>query len=234
MVMYSQAVATLHRISIFSGMRPADLRHLAAIARIHRVPKGVLVFKKKMAGNHLFVVIKGRIKIYSELEAGGRRKTFAFLEPGDFFGEMTLLDKKGRSLSAQAMADTELLTISRREFQNLIVQEPTFTLSVMKTLIGRLRQANEEIEALTFRSLYGRVCRKIMELAAKDAKDKKLNGRVLTINVTHAELADMAGTARELVTKVMSSLRRMRVVVCQDRTIKILSNSKLKELAQVE
>lgn len=230
---HSEAVSLLKKISIFEGMGGADLKRLASIARVHQVPKGILIFEKRMAGNHLFVVMKGRIKIYSGLDQSNKKKTFAYLEPGDFFGEMSLLDKKGRSLSAQAMEETELLTISRKEFQRLLLEEPQFTLNVTKTLIERLRRANEEIEALTFRSLYGRVCRQILEMAKKYGKGGKSGGSI-PMSVTHAELADLAGTAREMVTKVLSSLRRLRVIDYEDHRIRILSDNKLKELSQSE
>lgn len=225
------AISALKRIPLFSGLSSTDLQRVARLARVHQVPKGSLVFRKKMAGNHLFIVLKGRIKIFSELDQSVRKKTFAYLEQGDFFGEMSLLDKKGRSLSAHALYDTELLTISRSEFQRLLSNEPSFTLKVLKTIIERLRQANEEIESLTFRSLYGRICRKLLDMSQSQVKQK--NGGP-GIPVTHSELAELAGTAREMVTKVLSSLRRLGVITYHNHHIKIVAEPKLRELAQVE
>ncbi|MEK7287128.1 MAG: Crp/Fnr family transcriptional regulator [Elusimicrobiota bacterium] len=227
---YSSAIVALKKITLFSGLSYPDLKRLAKLARVHHIPKGSLIFRKKMAGNHLFVVLRGRIKIFSELDQSTKKKTFAYLEQGDFFGEMSLLDKKGRSLSAHSLGETELMTISRNEFQRLLAAEPSFALKVLKTTIERLRQANEEIESLTFRSLYGRICRKILDIAGKRSRFK--NGRFASI--THNELAELAGTAREMVTKVLSSLRRLGVIAYEDHHIKIVTESKLKELAQIE
>lgn len=229
----SAAILALKRIPLFSGMSFGDLRHVAKIARVHKVPKGVLVFEKNMAGNHLFVVIKGRIKIYSEIGDGRKKKTFAYLDHSDFFGEMSLLDKKGRSLSAAALGEAELLTISRKEFQKLLARNPGFALKVIKTLVERLRRANEEIEGFSFRSLYGRVCRKLLDLAEKPGGFKAKSG-ASSVLITHTELADLTGTAREMVTRVLSSLRRQGVIEYENHHIKVMAGPKLRELAQIE
>ncbi|MBI4369287.1 MAG: Crp/Fnr family transcriptional regulator [Elusimicrobia bacterium] len=232
--MNSSAVAALRKISLFSGLVPSDLRRIAALARLHQAPRESMIFEKKTAGNHLFIVLKGRIKIYSELPHGHRKKTFAYLEAGDFFGEISLLDQQGRSLSACALVDSELLTIGRKDFQNLIDRQPRFALNVLKTVVYRLRKTNEEIESLTFRSLYGRICRKIVEISGKYAKNGHKTNGLIPIQITHNELADLTGTAREMVTKVLSSLRRLRVIEYEDRHIRILNTDKLRELAQTD
>jgi len=219
------AITALRRIPLFAGLREGELRRLTRIALVHKAPKGTLVFKKKTAGKHLFVVLSGEIKVFSELSAAGRKKTFAFLRKGDFFGEMSLLDSQGRSLSAYALEETTLMSLSQGAFERLLKKEPRFTLRVLKTLIERLRRANEEIESLTFRSLYGRICRKLLDVSDQDSGSG-------SVAITHVELADLTGTAREMVTKVLSSLRRMQVIAYLNHHIKILKPSRLRELAQ--
>ncbi len=226
-----QSFLALKKIPIFSGLNSQELKRLGNLARVHRAEKNQLIFQKQTVGSHLFVVLNGKIKIFSEMAIAGKKKAFAYLERGDFFGEMSLLDAKGRSLSAVALEDTELLTISRAEFQRLLTKDSKFMLKILQTLCDRLRHANDEIESLTFRSLYGRVCGKLLDLVqtntVKNTKTPK------TVNVTHNELAEFTGTAREMVTKVLSSLRKLNVIESEDRKITILSIPKLQELAQV-
>ena len=227
----SSSFLALKKIPVFSGLNAHELTRLGNLARIHKAEKNQLVFQKQTAGSHLFVVLNGKIKIFSELAPVGKKKAFAYLERGDFFGEMSLLDSKGRSLSAVALENTELLTISRAEFQRLLAKDSKFMLKILQTLCERLRHANDEIESLTFRSLYGRVCGKLLDLAQSEVT--KNGGTRQIINVTHNELAEFIGTAREMVTKVLSSLRKLSVIESEDRKITILSLPKLKELAQV-
>lgn len=223
-------VKALRRIPIFSGLAPQELLRLSRIIRLHQAPKNQLIFQKQMAGSHLFIVLRGKIKIFSELAPTARKKSFAYVRPGEFFGEMTLLDAKGRSLSAIAMEDSELLTISQREFQRLLTKDSRFMLKILRALTEHLRKANEEIESLTFKSLYGRVCGKLLDfIETKGARDDQ---KPPLVAITHNELAEFAGTARELVTKVLSSLRRLKIIDYADHKIVILSLEKLKELTQ--
>lgn len=229
----NSAVHALKKISLFTNLGHQNLKRVAMLAKVHEAPKGSLIFKKQTAGNHLFIVLQGKIKIYSEVAGGTKRKTFAYLKSGEFFGEMSLLDRKGRSLSACALEDSRLLTISKKEFERLILRDSVFCYKIIHTLIERMRRANDEIESLTFRSLYGRVCRKLWEMASET---KNANGSTITlpVTITHIELAELAGTAREIVTKILSSLRRLKVIAYADHKITILAPIKLQELAQAE
>ncbi|MEK6544296.1 MAG: Crp/Fnr family transcriptional regulator [Elusimicrobiota bacterium] len=226
------AVRALQKIPLFKNLNHANLKRIASLARVHEAPQGSLIFKKQTSGNHLFIVLSGKIKIYSEAVSAQRRKTFAYLEAGSFFGEMTLLDRKGHSLTACALQDSRLMTISKQEFKRLILNDPRFAYSILETLIERLRQANEEIESQAFRSLYGRVCKKILELMAGKGNASLRAETVMPMPITHVELAELTGTAREIVTKILSSLRRQKIISYEGHRIKVISPTKLQSLAQ--
>jgi CRP/FNR family transcriptional regulator len=222
--------AALQEIPLFAGLDKKSIRRLSRLIRVHHTPKGSLIFKKRAAGEHLFIVRAGRIKIFAEMEISGRTKSFAHLQPGDFFGEMSLLDQKGRSLSAQAMTDAELLTLSRKEFQNLLAREKTFNYKIMKALVARLRHANEEIESLVFHSAHSRICRKILET---HYRQEKSGGNGHGISITHKELGELAGIRRELATKILSTLRHLKLIAYDEGgRIQVLSASKLREIAR--
>ncbi|MFC1521407.1 Crp/Fnr family transcriptional regulator [Elusimicrobiota bacterium] len=226
-------VRMLKKISLFKSLEQNDLQRIVSLARVHRVKKGEVIFEAKTMGNHLFIMLSGRVKIFRGIPPSRRKKTFGYLKRGEFFGEIALLDPRGRSLSACAIEDAELLTISRKEFLRLVAKRPDFGVKIMKTLCERLRNANEEIEYLTFKSLYGRVCRKLLHIFMRDSGKNK-EGDLVSSEMTHSELADYAGTARELVTKVLSSLKKQKIINYEDHKIKLNNPNKLRELAQFD
>src|SRR5206468_4270715 len=104
---------------------------------------------------------------------GKKRKTFAYLQPGDFFGEMGLLEGKPRSAAAEASDYTKLLIIEEPAFRKLLISDPQLTLFLLRTVSQRLRKANEEIEALLFRNVLGRVAKTLNELGRRGQKQRE-------------------------------------------------------------
>jgi CRP-like cAMP-binding protein len=114
-----------------------------------RVPKGSLIFRQGDAGDRMFLIGDGRVRLF--LEAEGDQKEFAVLGPGEFFGELSLLGDSPRTATAEAVEDTILLPISRNVFA-MLVQDDLDTVSRMMRIQGeRLARANVPIQALTLR-----------------------------------------------------------------------------------
>ncbi|MBU2530161.1 MAG: cyclic nucleotide-binding domain-containing protein, partial [Elusimicrobia bacterium] len=153
----------LKKVPFFKKLNNRALEKLFSIAKIKKFDKGEIVFHKTEIGNNFFVVDSGKIKIFTAIGTT-KKKTFAFLEKGDFFGEMSLLGSKTRSASAQAVADSVLLVINRLNFKKLLVKNPDFTLNLLQTLVIRLNTSNTEIENMLFHNILGRLAWKIIEL----------------------------------------------------------------------
>jgi CRP-like cAMP-binding protein len=178
-----------------------------------------MIFSKDSAGQCLFVLVSGRVKIYSAV--GGRSKTFALLDPGNFFGEMALLGEPVRSASARALMDTELLVLQRRDFQRFLKEDPRLTETVLRTLCDRLRKADQEIETLSFQNVLGRTASTIFDLLDKYGK-KAPGGRIIDASIPQQDLADMIGTAREIVSRALARFKKMGAVSLDRATGKIL------------
>jgi CRP-like cAMP-binding protein len=217
----------LKRISFLQGLSDEDLRTVSDIARVHDVEKNETIFSKAAAGDCLYVVMKGRIKIFG-MSQTGKTKTFAYLEPRDFFGEMVLLEKGDRSAGAKALMPSTLLTIRRQDFQALMQKRPKILFSVLKTLCQRLRQADREIESLSFNNVLGRLAGILLDLGEKYGK-KEPDGKVtITLEMSHQELAEMAGTAREMITRILNRFRRTGCLEIQGKIITLIDIPKLR------
>jgi len=199
----------LRRIHFVSALPPAELRRITRIATKQDFRAGEIIFSKAASGNRMFVVISGRVRIFTSSEAK-KRKTFAYLSPGDFFGEMALVDGHTRSASAQAVEDSRLAVIGKSDFKGLLLSEPKLCFFLLRTVSERLRQANEEIENLLFRNMLGRVSGTFHALLRRG---RKFRGGVLLKNqYSQQELADMVGTTREPLSRALSTLRRAQIL----------------------
>jgi CRP-like cAMP-binding protein len=199
----------LKRVPLLRELSDKDLRSIYRISRIREYGPGETIFAKASAANQMFVVLDGRVKIFTR-SGGKKRKTFAYLQPGDFFGEMGLLEGKPRSASADAVSFTKLLVIENAAFQKLLLGDPNLTLFLLRTVSARLRKANEEIEALLFRNVLGRVAKTLNELGRRGERSK--GGILLGERYTQQELADLVGTTREPLTRAVSALRRAQLL----------------------
>src|SRR6266550_5888709 len=101
----------LRKIPFLSQLAVKDLKEIYKISRIREYGPGEPIFSKAQAANQMFIVLSGRVKIFTR-SRGKKRKTFAYLQPGDFFGEMALLEGKPRSASAEAVNYSRLLMIT--------------------------------------------------------------------------------------------------------------------------
>jgi CRP/FNR family transcriptional regulator len=199
----------LRRIPFLNALPPAKLRRIARIATEQDLRAGETIFSKADSGGRMFVVISGRVRIFTSSNAK-KRKTFAYLAPGDLFGEMALVDGHTRSASAQAVEDSRLVVIRKSDFKGLLFSEPKLCFFLLRTVSERLRQANEEIENLLFRNMLGRVSGTLNALLRHGRKFR--GGVLLGDHFTQQELADMVGTTREPLSRAISTLRRAQIL----------------------
>jgi CRP/FNR family transcriptional regulator len=131
-----------------------------------------------------------------------------------------------RSASAETLDKTELFVLKRKNFQNLLMNNPDFMKKMLVVTMERLRRANEIIEDLTFLDTRSRICKAIFRLS-KDHGVKQRNGLLIDIKMTHQQLADIAGTVRETVTKVLLELQDEQIVSVSEKKILLMNMPKL-------
>lgn len=207
--------ALLKKIPFLSALSPAHLREVYRLARELELGAGQALFAKREDADAMFIVLSGRIKIFSNA-SGRKRKTFAYLKRGEFFGEMALVEGTTRTASAQAAEPSRLMLIRKRDFQSLLARDPKLALYLLRTMCERLRRTNEEIEGLLFRNILGRVAKTMFDLAKRSGEPLNGSGLVLKEKFTQQELADIVGTTREPLTRALSSLRRAGLVAVHD------------------
>ena len=130
----------LEAVPLFSGLPRSDLEDIVRLGQKASFDAGVDVVQSGDPGDGMYVLLKGR----TEVDVGGR---FHRLGPGDFFGEMALLGVKKRLATVKAIEPVEALKIPAARFQELLLDHPSLALAMMKTLVERLREVEERIDA---------------------------------------------------------------------------------------
>jgi len=200
----------LRTVPIFSELSDEDITSLARLALRKRYPKDTVVFFENEEGDFFFTILEGRIKV-TILGDDGREVILSVLGPGDFFGEMALLDNEPRSATAIAVEESELLSLHRNDFQTVLNDNKSITSALIRVLSARLRRANHQISTLALLDVYGRVARVIVDMAREEGKRLR-DGRIAFRRATHQEIANRIGTTRETVTRMLKDLERQGLI----------------------
>jgi CRP/FNR family cyclic AMP-dependent transcriptional regulator len=144
----------------------------------------------------------------------GREVILSILGPGDFFGEMGLIDGSPRSADVVAAESCEMLVISKADFRRCLQENFEVAFNIMKRLVERLREADRKIESLALMDVYGRVAKLLLEVSEVQA-----GRRVIPRRLTKQDIAKMIGASREMVSRVMKDLEASGYIHVDDGLI---------------
>jgi CRP/FNR family cyclic AMP-dependent transcriptional regulator len=205
----------LRTVPIFAELSDPDITSLAQLTSRRTFPKDTVVFFENDEGDSFFMILSGRIKV-TILGDDGREVILSMLSPGDFFGEMALLDDEPRSATAIAVEETELLSLQRSDFESVVAAKAGISSALIKVLSARLRRANHQISTLALLDVYGRVARVLIDMAREEGRRLR-DGRIAFRRATHQEIANRIGTTRETVTRMMKDLERQGLIDVEGR-----------------
>lgn len=194
--MMPQDLLCLH--PFFASLVESDVRTLMMRTRTKRVAAGRTIFRKDEPGDGLYGILAGRVAFTVD-SPDGRELTLNVLGSGEFFGEIALLDGKGRSATAVARDACELLFIGRSEFLSFFSERPQSMMNVVELLCERVRLATDYIADAAFLGLSRRLAKQILLLLERTPAASHA-----ALNVSHAELASMLGVSREHVSRQLS------------------------------
>ncbi|HVB75706.1 MAG TPA: Crp/Fnr family transcriptional regulator [Ktedonobacteraceae bacterium] len=191
----------LKQVSLFADLADEDIHELMSSAKRRPFRSGEVIFHRDDPGQVLYMIKEGKVKICI-ISPDGQEISLAVLGKGEYFGEFALLDGLPRSADAIALEKVECYTLQRSDFHNAIMKTPKIAIQVLEALTRRLRNTDQMVEDLIFLDVYGRVAKKLLELA--DAHGIKTEDGVrIDVRLTQQELASMVGASRESVNKVM-------------------------------
>lgn len=198
------ATESLRPCALFARMDEGALRQVTRVLRRRRFRRNEVIFHQGDPGDSLHIVASGAVKILLP-SAEGEEAIIATLRPGDFFGELSLLDGVPRSATAAALEPTETLVLPRATFHELVEREPELREALLAGLTGELRRLTGHVAELHFLDLAGRLAMRLTRLA-QEAQPNARGEIRLDWPYTQSDLAAMIGGTRQSVNKLLSSL----------------------------
>lgn len=217
----------LENVPLFAGLGGMEIRSLAEVAMVRHVSIDTIILLAEEEGDTLFVIVNGRVKV-TVMSEDGREVILSILKDGDIFGEMSLLDGKPRSASVISTEETEVIMLRRSDFLARLTTNPEMATKMLATLASRLRRTNRQVESLALLNVYGRIAGTLLQLA-EDQGVKTPQGITIPERPIHQEIANMAGTTRETVSRVLTDLERRGYVTRDGRSIAIQDADRLRE-----
>jgi CRP/FNR family transcriptional regulator len=219
-------IALLRSVPLFSDLEQGELERFSRVAVPRSFPAGTRVFHEGDHSDACYIVRSGSFRVTRE-HSDGRAITLATLGPGNFFGELAMLDGEVRSASVEALTDGELLALPGGEVRALLSRHPEITVKLVGALVRRLRAANERISRQSFQTVPSRVAGVLTQLVAEEAP-RGGDGGEITIRMNQADLAQLAGTSRESVSRFLADLERAGVVRPGRGRVTVLAPAKLR------
>ena len=193
-------------VKMFDELSEEDREELSAMMTKKVFERGTLLISQGDMSRSLFIIMQGRLKVFSNDEAGNQT-VFAFLSEGDYCGELSLLDAEPRSASIVTLMKTEVLQLSYQQFEVFLETHPQAYRPLLTSLTTRIRDLDGTISALVSQDVYGRLVH-ILHREAKEEGDK-----IMTQRLTHQDIAEMIGSSREMVTRILNDLRNGGYIV---------------------
>lgn len=215
----------LGRVPLFSELSSAELKRISQVAVPRSFPRDTRVFHEGDSGDACYIVRRGACRVTRE-HSDGRAITLANLGPGDIFGELAMLDGETRSASVESLEDTELLALPASDVRALLRDHADMAVKLVVALTRRLREANERISRQSFQTVPSRVAGVLARLLAEDMPAEAGSENV-TVRMTQSDLAQLAGTSRESVSRFLATLERAGVVRCGRGRVTVLEPSRL-------
>ncbi|HLP41829.1 MAG TPA: Crp/Fnr family transcriptional regulator [Fibrobacteria bacterium] len=222
----------LKGVDLFSSLDDDQLDTISQMGIEKPYRKGdIILMEDDQSNQSFFLIVKGEVKVVLTAE-DGREAILASLKEGDFFGEMALLDGEPRSATVRAVEDSRLFTIRREDFLAAIRKQPDLALTLLGEMSLRLRKSNRQISSLALMSVYGRVATTLLQLMEeRGIRTRTKDGKSIIVvkdRPTQQFMADMSGTTRETVSRVLNYFQKKGYIVLDGKDLLILQEEELK------
>lgn len=190
----------LHKVYMFSELAPADTDKLTAHCQTRTYPANAILITEGDQTDSLYVIVDGEVKVFAN-DDSGKEVILNILGPGEYFGEIALVDDQPRSASVMTIAPTKVMIISKSNFKKCLEENPDMSFNLIRALTKQVRALTDSVKNLALMDVYGRVAHTLLDLA--DDVDGK---QVIEQKLTHQDIANMVGASREMVSRILKDL----------------------------
>ncbi|MBU7008373.1 Crp/Fnr family transcriptional regulator [Phosphitispora fastidiosa] len=216
----------LGKIPLFRDLSSEELKEISRLAKVRNYKKNMLIFLEGEPGEALFFVISGKVKI-SMMTEDGREQILHILQHGDVFAEVVLIDRGPYPASAEVIETGQIGMLMNDDLENYLRTNPDLALKVLRLMSKRLRLAQIQVRDLALKDTYGRLASMLLMLA-KDHGEDGPSGITIDLPLGRQELANLIGTTRETVTRILGDFKKNKCIELDKQAITIIDEAKLK------
>jgi CRP/FNR family transcriptional regulator len=219
----------LKRCPLFAGLNEEDLKKIRAVALLKRVRKKEVIFSEGEEAKGFYVTLSGKVKIY-KVSPEGKEQILHVISAPDSFAEASLFLEGIYPAFAEALSDSQLLFIPKKDFVYLIERNPKLSLNMIASLSHFLRRFASLIEELSLREVSSRIAKYLIDLSMKAKKEEKSFNEI-ELDLSKTQLASKLGTISETLSRTFAKMRAHRIIDVKKNRILILDRNALEELA---
>ena len=218
----------VRQFSSLKALNKVELLKMAECKTSYTIKKGEPIFEEGDTTNGIFCIKDGVCKL-TKLSANGKDQIVKLVKPGELLGQRSLISEEPTNLSAVALEDMEVCFIPKKEIMEFFNENNQFSMNVMKTICGDLKDADDHMVSLAQKSVKERLAETLLHL--EDTFGKNEDGS-LHIQLSREELAGMIGTATESCIRLLSEFNKTRLIELIDKKIAIVDRNKLKRMSE--
>jgi len=220
----------VRRAPLFAALDDEAAAALIDTMSPSHLERGDVLFHEGDQGDRLYVIGEGKIKL-GRSSSDGRENLVAILGPGEMFGELSLFDPGPRTMTATAVAETQLLGLGNDSLTGLLTGRPEVAKALLAALAQRLRRTNEHLADLVFTDVPGRVAKALLDLAERFGRPVE-EGVMVSHDLTQEELAQLVGASRETVNKALADFAGRGWLKLEARAVLLLDVDRLRRRAR--
>lgn len=199
----------------FPELSQEDMRLVAGYGVNRSYSKNTILVNEGDQSEMFYIILTGKVKVYVSDEKG-KEVLLNMAGPGEYFGELAIIDDAPRSASVMTLEPCQMAVVSRAGFERCLAEHPGFAMGLIRTLVKRVRSLTDQVKGLALLDVYGRVAHTLLSLATE--KQGKL---VIEQRLTHQEIANMVGASREMVSRILKDLSTGGYIQIEDRRMVI-------------
>jgi len=196
-------------VDIFADLDEGEMDAMAQAAPMRTYPAGALIYTPHQPLETLFILKRGRIRIF-RVSSDGRALTTAIVSPGTIFGEMVIVGQQMHDSFAEALDDVVVCVMTRADVQRLLLGDQRIAARISETLGRRLAEIEQRLSDAIFKSVPERIAGALATLAS--SSPSLTRGKAMQVRLTHEQLAALTGTSRETATKVLGELAEQGLI----------------------
>jgi len=214
----------IRRVPLFAMLTQAQAESLAGAVGKKRFKRGEFIVEQGKQYGSLFIILAGRARVVVT-DRRDREVILATMHPGDYVGEMSLIDHEPHSATVEAEVQTDALVLGGADFTRCLLENTSTMTAVMKGLVQRLRAADRKIESLALMNVYGRVANVLLDSAIPNAEGVRL----IRDKISRQDIAKMVGASREMVSRVMKDFEEQGFIETREDGSLIVKERRLKQ-----